>query len=87
MLEHPAFSIFQSKYFYTNEQVTAIYGTSNLEVLREHIRFLRDFIDGQEKQATSDNNGERESSLILANYAAMCLRLAEQEMTRRGYTP
>jgi len=84
VLEHPAFSIFQSKYFYTNEQVTAIYTTSNLEVLKEHIRFLRDFIEGQERQATSNYNNERESSLILANYAAMCLKLAENEMIQRS---
>jgi hypothetical protein len=70
--------------FYPREKIAAIYATSSLEVLKEHIKFLYEFIETGEKQALAEWNSEREGGLALASYAAMCLQIARQELTRRG---
>jgi hypothetical protein len=70
-------------HFYSRERVASIYATANLEILREHLKFLKEMIDTGEKQAVAEWNTERENGLELATYAAMCLRLAEDELARR----
>jgi hypothetical protein len=79
--------ILGSSSFYSRERVAAIYSTSSLDSLLEHKKFLHDFIDTHEKQAIAEWNTERDSGVVLATYAAMCLHLTEQELARRGARP
>jgi hypothetical protein len=79
--------ILGSSSFYTRERVAAIYSTSSLDSLLEHKKFLHEFIESHEQQAIAEWHTERDSGMVLATYAAMCLHLTEQELARRRPKP